>query len=682
MDTPVVPPTPPQPAAPLIPQVPLAQPPAPPPAPAPLPTPPSPVASPSPLTAPLPDPEPENPLAALSPAAVLARRSSAGLPPSSATAPAPLSPSREELLRQAATAPRSPLILPTELPREPEVHQSRLLTQQVVGLAGEEPQAPDASPPKAPDLTSIKLGSRADMAEEGGPAVDARATMAEAPIQVEMALPKRRNPNDGPEPAARITSARVAVPGAIAGLPSASPASSHRRNIGLISAIGGVVALILLAGVGFLLGAQGVRVPVFYQMVTKLQPNGVREAASALRVVTAHQKYSYADGSEIAVGLQGGSTKPLLPDSTSTSPVVTPISTLAATVQDGTRTTSDDSFSGTLSVVADHGSGVTLQIAGVKETGGILWQVRLPLNKTPTIHAINTAPINETLLTSLLHPAPLRTVLAAVSKENSYAKKTVNGQQLAVYVYTLKPQALTGLLPTNVSFSTATAEVTYAWKTGLPTQVNLVGAFRFQNQQYSYRNTALYGNWDTAAPAAVGEVASAQNPAVLPTGEFVAQLGLTPKALPGLDPAAAAALPTELPAITPTGNTVTAVSAPITTVPPLLTQPASAEAKARDVQRRHDLADLQTALERYKTVVGGYPKVQPFEQTGSSATLLKELVPRFLTAVPVDPTSTTFWYEYSSDGNTYLLRAVAEDASRPEVKQGTSFSYYELTNTK
>jgi hypothetical protein len=68
------------------------------------------------------------------------------------------------------------------------------------------------------------------------------------------------------------------------------------------------------------------------------------------------------------------------------------------------------------------------------------------------------------------------------------------------------------------------------------------------------------------------------------------------------------------------------------------------------------------------------------EQTLASTTLLQALVPTYLTKLPVDPLTHTYWYEYKSDGSTYYLRCVAEDASDTTAHQGLTYSYLEFTN--
>ena len=118
----------------------------------------------------------------------------------------------------------------------------------------------------------------------------------------------------------------------------------------------------------------------------------------------------------------------------------------------------------------------------------------------------------------------------------------------------------------------------------------------------------------------------------------------------------------------------------ITTTPPVPTSPATAEAKARDVQRKQDLKDLQSALLAYKKANGTYPAVSTPEQTIASTVLLSALVGTYMTALPVDPLSTTYWYQYQSDGFSYSLRSVAENPADPLAKQGAVFTYYELTN--
>ena len=132
--------------------------------------------------------------------------------------------------------------------------------------------------------------------------------------------------------------------------------------------------------------------------------------------------------------------------------------------------------------------------------------------------------------------------------------------------------------------------------------------------------------------------------------------------------------------ITPSGESTTTLASSITAVPPVPTTPADSSAIARDAQRKKDLADLQTALEEYKTKNGSYPKATDLQQTVSSQLLMTALVPNFLTAMPIDPLPSVYWYEYTSDSTSYILRAVAENSGDQSAIKGVGYYYYQLTS--
>ncbi len=85
--------------------------------------------------------------------------------------------------------------------------------------------------------------------------------------------------------------------------------------------------------------------------------------------------------------------------------------------------------------------------------------------------------------------------------------------------------------------------------------------------------------------------------------------------------------------------------------------------KQRDLQRKNDLNQVQSALMQYKASVGKYPDTNQLE------TLLIES--GFITELPEDPyegktddSGVTYGYEYTSDGINYQLSALLEDDSK------------------
>jgi len=613
-------------------------------------------------------------LSSLSPSAVLGRHGVT--PPASSLPSAPTSTptggvTREELLRQAAQAPDSRLILPQ--PHLDDDDDSVPISGPRLGELRTET--------KTHSVEGVKLSSRADHPGATELASMAQATRAALPAEKGSLLSaetKEETPKKPLEPPVPVTMKPMATAHAVPpSLSSPLPKSPSRKG-GLLGALLGLLLIILIGlGAAFFLAYQGARVPLLYPWVSGLSGSGIDQAHASLTAVNTHQRYGYAKGSKLTVNLLGAATPPALPTETTSTDSVS-ISMLKADVSNGSRTTKDDSFAGTLNIVADQGTGVPLELNAIAPT----WNVRLPFATTPTIQSVTPAPIAQSLLITVLQPLSLKTVLESVKTEKSYTKGTYSGQKIATYQYDLQPDKIKTLLPTGSSFDTVSAVVSYAWKTGLPIEVTVNGTFKLTDTTYTFSSTALYTGWNVAIPSEVADLTTAKTPPVLAPADLVAQLGMVPKNLPGLDPAVASSLPSDLPAITPSGKTVTVAGTALPTInPPIPATPATDAAKARDTQRRQDLTDLQTALERYKTIVGSYPIASaPFEQTGSSATLLKALVPNYLTAMPVDPTPDTYWYEYSSDGSTFRLRSVAEDASRPEAKQGVAFHYYEFTN--
>lgn len=100
--------------------------------------------------------------------------------------------------------------------------------------------------------------------------------------------------------------------------------------------------------------------------------------------------------------------------------------------------------------------------------------------------------------------------------------------------------------------------------------------------------------------------------------------------------------------------------------------------KARDSQRKADLASIAKALEGYQAVLGKYPKASGTEKVlSTSGTLYSALVPTYLATIPLDPNDPTNYYGYESNGTTYKLSSVLEDKTDASGKQvGSNFLYF------
>lgn len=128
---------------------------------------------------------------------------------------------------------------------------------------------------------------------------------------------------------------------------------------------------------------------------------------------------------------------------------------------------------------------------------------------------------------------------------------------------------------------------------------------------------------------------------------------------------------TSTPSTTSTSVTQTTTSDSAATIEP--------EAKQRDLQRKADLALIQSALAVYKEKQGAYPgtagRVKLSDPTNPASVAL---VPIFLASMPKDPQDPSYSYQYQSDGQTYSVTSIIEDTLDPQAKSGGSFYFYEL----
>lgn len=96
-----------------------------------------------------------------------------------------------------------------------------------------------------------------------------------------------------------------------------------------------------------------------------------------------------------------------------------------------------------------------------------------------------------------------------------------------------------------------------------------------------------------------------------------------------------------------------------------------ARQRARDVQRKTELHNIEKALEMYKN--DQYPTLYPIYSGSLTSTSISGFVPTYMQTMPVDPTeknSTGSWYDYnyeSTNGRSYILQACLENTGDPEA---------------
>lgn len=668
-----------------------------------------------PLTGSLND-EPEEDLSHLSPFAVLKKETD--VPPATLLAEPVVVP---EPIPEAAKPP-----VPTVVPTPTDQSHSFILpnTSSLEAAKGL----------NEPDLKGLKVAKR-DLKDDALPGTGQvlRADMPGAQpgeILAESGISGGRGDffadEQGPQPVlspgqpGKIVSGKIVNPGqsvTMSATDMVTPKPKRGRGALIFSLLGLVILFGLGGGVLYVLANyNGLRVPVLFTQLSKLPTDGPSTSLKAALVVQQANSYDATGTVQLTVR-QDANQKPTLPNDGSTVKEVTSfkenIDVLHIDHQQKTALLLAD-------VTTDTNTAVPVYVSSRLDTPLSNWLIYLKANQTSNLISVNGQEVDLTLLQPLLQPLFLDKVLATAQAEKGYAKGTKSGINTAAYTLTMKDSTLAGSLPKTATMSQLTATFSFVWGTAQVTDILIKGVLTYKGSSYDYTARWAIQNWNTALDAGTKTKASA----VLASGaagtaeattikKFISYLGLADGSIPAtsLDsppsntivptpnptqtPAGSATptatatakttatptpTPTPVTVITPSGQSISAVTTPLTATPPQPATPTSDAQKARDVQRKKDLTDLQTALDRYKTKQGNYPVVTPQEQTLSSSTLFNALVPVYLTAMPVDPLASTYWYEYSSDGTNYTLRAVAENPADTEAKHGTSFSYFEKHN--
>ena len=480
----------------------------------------------------------------------------------------------------------------------------------------------------------------------------------------------------------------IAVPAAPAPKPvMQTPPRPQKSGKGFLIALCGLlIAALLMAGGSYVLASNGSRIPVVYTYVSGLPTDGVGVKNMAVTFLNG-QEY-YQQSGDILLEEKAASDAPALPDGTTadstTSSFISSIQTKILATDPVQYDLKTDSLVGKMAVTVDNATELPVYL----NTRPILptaqddrWLINLPANTVDPLIDVNGLDIKKTLAYSALYPLPLSTILSAVQSEKNYQK--VSGKNIVHYAYAMDKTILEAHLPEGAKISEVQGEVYYLWKTGEPVKSIVDATFTYQDRTYHLQENFEYAKWDETLSGdsdadLKAVLASDSAPSSTGIKDFIQQLGVDFSSMPNTVPEEALAPAFE--PIVPTGETITTLAEAIIALPPLPETIASEQAKIRDLQRIADLTDLQKALEQYKTEKGTYPVVASFEQTRSSSILLASLVPNYLVKMPVDPLKDTFWYEYQSDGNSFIVRTIAEDTSNLAAKAGKAYYYFESTN--
>jgi hypothetical protein len=488
------------------------------------------------------------------------------------------------------------------------------------------------------------------------------------------------------------------------------PSSSHT----LATVLGGLLAVALLGAGASVLALNGLRIPYVYPLLTGLPVKGaevVSQAASAVKTAAA---YSY----QWEATLQEQGKQPIA-DVQAYKESSDPIRSVKVSASSGANLT--DEYSA---------SDIALKVDGIPSARASVRQPVSWLSRKATRSVYSVAALDDTgKATQLLLQVPnsdlrewlpsvailqprLDTLLAGVGGELDYAK-SLNDKPGAKYGFALPPSAMVPFLPTGAVWSGGSLEMIVPWKSGgTPRWVKVSGTFRYGAAMYALTYQWLlleYGN--VSYPLSSETTKDIGNTAVYSTGDTLwNMLGLTATRIPhnlitstaaapptptatasaSASPSASptpTATPTSTPSPTPTATPWQAlvpsgdsISSPIGVLPEQPIVPALTDAgRQRDAQRKKDLATLAAALRQYKVVHGSYPLSASATQLQANATIFGQLVPTFVSKMPIDPLKQLFWYEYRSDGAAFTVRAIVEDPTDPASIQGSVYHYIELS---
>jgi hypothetical protein len=494
-------------------------------------------------------------------------------------------------------------------------------------------------------------------------------------------------------------------------LPADTPKTKSDSRVGLYAIVGLVIGLIILGGGAYALAENGVRVPILYSKVSGLPSSGVALNQAALKKLSAYKSYQGAGELNISVQNSGKVKAP------STSLVG---GSLVSHIQSQYSIADWDTQTNKVQTMASLSSDIPKNVGlGIDATADDNYlSLYFPTNISVKNYKLSTSDLKNSLLYPILVPISSIDDLNLVQKELGYQKKKVNGLAAAAYTFSVNQSSLANFLPSGAQIKSSSLEIDYVWQQELPVASSINVDFTYLSQEYVLQEAWNFGDWDlpissanatSLAPLLTAKMANLQPISLVDT---IANLGFqsnslstetstanttnsnnsptpspTPSPTASQTPAQATASPgiAATPmngALVPSGGAISSLLSPLSTTPSInYSQPATSAATDRDTQRLKDLQELQKALQSYKSSVGSYPVTNGFEQTRSSESLFSALVPNYLFEMPVDPLNNSYYYAYSSDGTSYTLRAVAEDAKASGAIAGPDHYYFELKSS-
>lgn len=470
-----------------------------------------------------------------------------------------------------------------------------------------------------------------------------------------------------------------------------------------------IILLAGLAGGVVMVNGSGTRVPLLYNLITKL-PTGL-SALNQQSISAVQSQKTYVG--QLDIKLDSGSENSSFSLTSETAQFTSadfgyliPATLTTSGVNDTSiyLANSDDNLTA--------GSDINYLIDATRQAQSSSGE------STTVVNRLDGSEVNYSILTPILRPIPVTQILKSGAKEQSYEKSV--GKSVAVYKSTLNIKDIEAWFPKDATLTNFSSVVHYAWKTALPTSVQVSGQINYKGQSYEYNYDLIVSNFDKKLDAGLDEnltlMVNTKQGELSTMNVFANQIGLNMSDIlndiSGLSSSSVPVLPsggtttsgvnsqtTETPSasattsvepttvspsasasptiIVPSGEGTTAALAAITTVPPKPSTTVSNEAKARDIQRKRDLADMASALTEYYRRYGSYPVVTGSVQAGSSSSLIQALVPSIMTKMPLDPLKSTYWYTYTSNGTTFSLRSVAENYADTAASQGGTFAFFE-----
>ena len=679
-------PIPPSQTPPLPPPQPAFTPPPPPLPPVQAPTPPVATAVPAPI---VPEPEEDETLSELSPFNVLQKKGTAPLPVPPVAAPAPVMPApppRPAVAPAPApsfTPPPPPPVMPitppvpaalapvASGPFDDDVDKD--LAVQAAPHDTFVLPAPPKIPPPPPAPVSAALPPRPTFPPQQFP--QAAQPQVIPPLPISPAV--QSLPTIPPPPPAIPSS-----PTAAAFTPQSAP-EHHHGPVALYAGLGALVALIILIGGLFALALNGTRVPVLYGYVSGLPSTALAASQAALPKVAGEQSYKYE--SSTSINLTSGAPAGDITTST------TPVYKMKTEVVKGQFTNSEAANTASFTVSANGNTAVPF----VLRTSSSTALAYFPAGTSKDTVSIQADQVNKTLLAATTSQFPVSTVIKAVQTETAYGKQSLSGRSVATYNVTYNCGTLQAVLPSGMTMQGCSGSISYYWKgadgfTNLPVTSQVSATLTYLGKNYSFSGIYQYGEWNQTLGNGQGEGdlvlinnvnASSLATAPISGQDVISRLGIGFDVLPHDPSIDAPVVAPVIVAVTPSGATVTSIQTSLTGSAPVPPQPATAEGIQRDAQRKKDLLDLQSAIEAYKKDKGTYPVSAPDgDQVAASSALFTDLLPTYITAMPIDPLSGTYYYFYQSTGTTYTLRSILEDATDSSAKQGGMYSFYEVTN--